>query len=142
VDGSRQFVLDDFPSSRNRLVALGVNRIGVRYNFEGQDAVVRLSQQLDALDQQEKDKLAEKARIQDQQLRQQQVGLQTNIANVGRTGKVSVILPEEIGVCWNTRLIANTAQDSQAMFRDAAAEQLALPVSSAKASAQSKIKDH
>jgi type VI secretion system protein ImpL len=140
VDGSRHFVVDDFPSSRNRLVALGVNRIGVRYNFEGQDAVVRLSQQLDALDQQEKDKLAEKARLQDQQLRLEQVGMQTKMSSGRRTAKVSVVLPEEIGVCWNTRLSANTAQDSQAMFSEAAAEQLAAPASPTKTSAKAKTK--
>ncbi|MBI2727066.1 MAG: hypothetical protein HYX42_12540 [Polaromonas sp.] len=128
-DGVRQFNADEFPAARGRLDAMGVRQIGVRYTFDGQDAILRSNQQLEALDRQEKEKTAEKQRLQDGQFAQQQRGLQAKIASVTRTSTTEVSLPKQIGVCWDTRFAAHRPQDTQAMFRELAAAQLALPVS-------------
>jgi type VI secretion system protein ImpL len=135
-DGARQFNADEFPAARGRLDALGVRQIGVRYTFDGQDAVLRSNQQLEALDRQEKEKIAEKQRLQDLQFSQQQRGLQAKIASVTRTSTTEVTLPKQIGVCWDTRLTAHRPQDTQAMFRELAAAQLALPATPPASSAR------
>ncbi len=132
-DGARQFNVDEFPAARIRLDALGVRQIGLRYIFEGQDAILRSAQQLDALDRQEKEKISEKQRSQDAQFNQAQRGLQTKIANVGQASTAEVSLPTQIGVCWDGKVAAHKPQDSQALFRELAAAQLALPQASGSA---------
>lgn len=130
-DGARQFNADEFPAARGRLDALGVRQIGVRYTFDGHDAILRASQQLETLDRQEKEKTAEKQRLQDAQFNQQQRGLQAKIASVNRPSTTEVTLPKQIGVCWDTRMTPHRPQDTQAMFRELVAAQLALPASPA-----------
>ncbi|MES2509497.1 MAG: type VI secretion protein IcmF/TssM N-terminal domain-containing protein [Pseudomonadota bacterium] len=130
-DGARQFNADEFPAARGRLDALGVRQIGVRYTFDGHDAILRASQQLETLDRQDKEKTAEKQRLQDAQFSQQQRGLQAKIASVNRPSTTEVTLPKQIGVCWDTRMTPHRPQDTQAMFRELVAAQLALPASPA-----------
>jgi type VI secretion system protein ImpL len=132
-DGARQFNVDEFPAARARLDALGVRQIGLRYSFEGQDTILRSAQQLDVLDRQEKDKMSEKQRLQDAQFNQAQRGIQTKIANAGRSSSAEVSLPKQIGVCWDSKVTAHKPQDSQALFRDLAAAQMALPQASGSA---------
>ena len=126
-DGARQFNVDEFPAARARLDVLGVRQIGLRYSFEGQDAILRSAQQLDALDRQEKDKMSDKQRLQDVQFNQAQRGIQSKIAAAGRTSSAEVSLPKQIGVCWDSKMTAHRPQDSQALFRELAAAQMALP---------------
>lgn len=134
-DGSRQFNADEFPAAKARLDSLGVRQIGVHYSFDGQDAILKNTQLLDTLDKIDKDKTAEKQRLQDGQFAQAQRGLQTKIANVSRAPSTEVSVTKQIGVCWNGRLTAHRAQDTQALFKSLAAAQLALPSQTGNASA-------
>lgn len=127
-DGSRQFNVDEFPAARPRLEALGVRQIGLRYSFDGQDAILRTNQQLETLNRQEKTELTEKQRQQDVQFSHQQRGIQTKMANVSRSSPTEVSLPKQIGVCWDNKMIAYRRQDTQAMFKELAAAQMVLPV--------------
>lgn len=129
-DGARQFNVDEFPAARARLDALGVRQIGLHYSFEGQDAILRSAQQLDTLDRQEKDKMSDKQRLQDTQFNQAQRGIQAKITNAGRSSGSEVSLPKQIGVCWDGKVTAHKPQDSQALFRDLVAAQMALPQAS------------
>lgn len=146
-DGSRQFNVDEFPSARTKLDALGVKQISLRYNFEGQDAILRSAQQLDLLDKQDKEKIAEKQRLQDAQITREQRGIEAKLSNAGSVSSgsapaIEVSVPKQIGVCWDNRLVAHKSQDTQAMFKELVARQLpatatanAAPVSAAPASA-------
>ncbi len=126
-DGSRQFNADEFPAAKPRLDALGVRQIGVHYSFDGQDAILKNSQQLDILDRIDKAKTAEKQRLQDGQFAQAHRGIQTKIANVSRAVSTEVSVTQQIGVCWNARLTPFRAQDTQAMFKSMTAAQMASP---------------
>lgn len=128
-DGSRQFNVDEFPAAKARLEALGVRQFGVHYSFDGQAAILKNAQQLELLDKLEKDKTAEKQRLQDGQFAQAQKGIQTKIANVNRTPSTEISVTKQIGVCWNARLTAHRAQDTEAMFKSLAAAQMAAPMS-------------
>ncbi len=125
-DGARQFNINDFPAAQARLDALGVRQIGVHYSFKGQDAVLQAAQQIDTLERQRKDKISDKQRLQDAQLDQAQRGIQTKIANAGRSSSVEVSLPKQIGVCWDSSVVAHRAQDSQAIFKELPAAQTGL----------------
>ncbi len=133
-DGARQFNVDEFPAARARLDALGVRQIGLHYSFEGQDAILRAAQQMESLERQDKDKTAEKQRLQDNQFSQQQRGIQAKLSSVGRAPQTEVSLPKQIGVCWDSRMTPHRPQDSQALFRELAAAQMALPASAASGS--------
>ena len=126
-DGSRQFNAEEFPAAKARLDGLGVRQIGVHYSFDGQDAILKNAQQLDTLDRIDKEKTIEKQRMQDGQFAQAQRGLQAKITNVSRAPSTEISITKQIGVCWNSRLIAHRTQDTQAMFKSLVAAQMALP---------------
>lgn len=123
-DGARQFNVDEFPAARARLDALGVRQIGLRYNFEGQDAILKAAQQLEQLDRLEKEKTADKQRLQDAQFAREERGLQAKLSNATSVPAIEVSLPKQIGVCWDTRLTPHKPQDTQAMFKELAAAQV------------------
>ena len=123
-DGARQFNVDEFPAARARLDALGVRQVGLRYNFEGQDAILKAAQQLEQLERQEKDKTAEKQRLQDAQFAREERGIQAKLSNATAVPAIEVSLPKQIGVCWDTRMTPHKPQDTQAMFKELAAAQL------------------
>jgi type VI secretion system protein ImpL len=123
-DGARQFNVDEFPAARARLDALGVRQIGLRYNFEGQDAILKAAQQLELLDRQEKEKTADKQRLQDAQFAREERGIQAKLSNATSVPAIEVSLPKQIGVCWDTRLTPHKPQDTQAMFKELAAAQV------------------
>ena len=135
-DGARQFNVDEFPAARTRLDALGVRQISLRYNFEGQDAILKSAQQLEILERQDKEKILEKQRLQDVQTAREQQSIDSRLSNATASSLdgsrlIEVSLPKQIGVCWDTRLVAYKAQDTQAMFKELVARQLpttALPV--------------
>jgi type VI secretion system protein ImpL len=107
-----------------RLDALGVRQIGLRYNFEGQDAILKAAQQLELLDRQEKEKTAEKQRLQDAQFAREERGIQAKLSNATSVPAIEVSLPKQIGVCWDTRMTPHKPQDTQAMFKELAAAQV------------------
>lgn len=123
-DGARQFNVDEFPAARARLDALGVRQIGLRYNFEGQDAILKAAQQLEQLDRLEKEKTADKQRLQDAQFAREERGIQAKLSNATSVPGIEVSLPKQIGVCWDTRLTPHKPQDTQAMFKELAAAQV------------------
>lgn len=129
-DGARQFNVDEFPDARARLDALGVRQIGLRYNFEGQDAILRAAQQLDLLDKLEKEKTAEKQRLQDLQFAREQRGIETRLSNAVSVPAIEVSLPKQIGVCWDERLVPHKPQDTQALFKELVAARMAQGASS------------
>lgn len=123
-DGARQFNVDEFPAARARLDALGVRQVGLRYNFEGQDAILKAAQQLEQLERQEKEKTAEKQRLQDAQFAREERGIQAKLSSAAAVPAIEVSLPKQIGVCWDTRMTPHKPQDTQAMFKELAAAQL------------------
>ena len=132
-DGARQFNADEFPSAKARLEALGVRQISLRYNFEGQDAILKSAQQLEVLDRQDKEKAIEKQRLQDAQVAREQRGIDAKLSNAnasgsGGTASIEVSVPKQIGVCWDNRLTAYKSQDTQAMFKELVANQLSVSV--------------
>jgi type VI secretion system protein ImpL len=136
-DGARQFNVDEFPSAKARLDALGVRQIGLRYNFEGQDAILKAAQQLELLDRQEKEKTADKQRLQDAQFAREERGIQAKLSNATTVPGIEVSVPKQIGVCWDTRMTPHKPQDTQAMFKELAAAQLLAPAAGAPAPAVS-----
>jgi len=123
-DGSRQFNVDEFPAARARLDALGVRQVGLRYNFEGQDAILKAAQQLELLERQEKEKTIDKQRLQDAQFAREERGIQARLSSAAAVPAIEVSLPKQIGVCWDTRMTPHKPQDTQALFKELAAAQL------------------
>lgn len=123
-DGARQFNVDEFPAARARLDALGVRQVGLRYNFEGQDAILKAAQQLEQLERLEKEKTAEKQRLQDAQFAREERGIQAKLSSAAAVPAIEVSLPKQIGVCWDTRMTPHKPQDTQAMFKELAAAQV------------------
>lgn len=120
--GARQFSAEEFPASKIKLQALGVQYVGLRYNFDGQDAILKQAQQLDALDKQEKEQLQEKQKLQDAEYALEQQNLQAKLnQQVQQAPSVPPVLPapsmhvlqpvqhmpheigivQQIGACWN-----------------------------------------
>jgi len=126
-DGARQFNVDEFPDARVRLEALGVRQIGLRYNLEGQDAILKTAQQLDMLDRLDKAKVLEKQGLQDTHFAQTRKGIDGKIAHVNRSPTTEVSLPQQIGVCWDSNRLPYRQQDTGALFKAMAAARLALP---------------
>ncbi len=116
-DGMRQFNADEFPASRLKLKELNVRQIGVRYDFTGQDAILKTAQQLEQLEQQEKETLAGKRRAQDQQAQQARQNIEVKLAGSPEP-PMRVKLPEQIGVCWNPNSVPHKTQTLQAMFKE------------------------
>ncbi len=118
--GLRQFHADEFPSAKAGLDALSVRQIAVRYAFEGQDVVLRIAQQLDAYDKQQKESLLEKQKSEETLLRlsqediQQKLAAQSAPAGSARSA-ADVSLPEQIGVCWNEKAASEKGGNVQAV---------------------------
>ncbi len=126
-DGARQFNMDEFPDARARLEELGVRQIGLRYNFVGQDVILRNAQQLEVLDRQDRAKVLEKQALQDTQFAQTRKGIEGKIAQVSTSPASEVSLPQRIGVCWDNKMVPYRQQDTGALFKAMAAAKLALP---------------
>lgn len=75
-DGERIFTPEDFPQARERLEALDVRTIHVRYDFSGQDQLLNLAENLDYL-------------------------ANTSTPSTGPTpARTALQVPERIGQCW------------------------------------------
>jgi type VI secretion system protein ImpL len=100
--GVREFGIDDFPEARAALAALKVTRIGVHYRFDGQDAVLRIAQQLVDLGRREKQALLEQQGLQNAQIRESEPLLNAGDAAGDGANVLSAEarLPQQIGVCW------------------------------------------
>jgi type VI secretion system protein ImpL len=98
--GVREFGIDDFPEARGALAALKVTRIGVHYRFEGQDAVLRIAQQLVDLGRREKQALLEQQGLQDAQIRESEPLLNNAEQDGAHPSSAAAWLPQQIGVCW------------------------------------------
>ncbi|MEO7030878.1 MAG: type VI secretion protein IcmF/TssM N-terminal domain-containing protein [Herbaspirillum sp.] len=116
-DGMRQFNADEFPASRQKLDALGVHQIGVRYDFVGQDNILKTAQQLERLEQQEKEATETKRHAQDTQTAQAQRNIEVKMAG-GQEPPMQVALPERIGVCWNPASKPHKEQSLKTMFKE------------------------
>ncbi|MBI3068799.1 MAG: SPOR domain-containing protein, partial [Betaproteobacteria bacterium] len=113
-DGEHSFRAGDFPSQRTRLEELGIRNISVRYEFSGLDAVLRQMDQLAQLERREKEKLAEKQKLQETQdklesrkLEQKRAELkQQPAAERDERPAVKAALPEKIAACWDSSGVA------------------------------------
>jgi type VI secretion system protein ImpL len=118
--GLRQFHADEFPSAKAGLDALAVRQIAVRYAFDGQDVVLKIAQQLDAYDKQQKESLLEKQKSEETLLRlsqediQQKLAAQSAPAGSARSA-ADASLPEQIGVCWDEKAASDRGGNVQAV---------------------------
>jgi type VI secretion system protein ImpL len=126
--GARDFTADEFPASKARLDALNVTHIGVHYNFDGRDAVLKIAQQLETLDKREKQDLLDQQQVQDAQFKQTEQNIQDKIARqpgAGNGGGSSAPtaeewLPQQIGVCWDQKNMVDQKQNIQTMIGELA----------------------
>ncbi|WP_084320086.1 type VI secretion protein IcmF/TssM N-terminal domain-containing protein [Herbaspirillum huttiense] len=123
--GVRQFDVDEFPAGREGLEALGVKQISVRYNFEGQDAVLKTAQQLDAYAKLDKEAAAEKQKLQDEQFKRSQENIQAKLAaQAPRVGgqivepSNEVFLPPQIGACWDKEAVKDRSRNMQSIINE------------------------
>ena len=115
-DGTHDFGALDFPQSRARLEALKVGKISVRYDFQGQDALLKAQAQIAKLVRDQEDTAAEKQRLVAQQLSQAQALV--DIRAPGSQGEplLQVSVPPRIGACWSVESRSSSPQTLQAMF--------------------------
>jgi type VI secretion system protein ImpL len=123
--GVRQFDVDEFPAAKEGLDVLGVKQISVRYNFEGQDAILKQAQQLDTFDKLEKDTAREKQKLQDEQFKRSQENIQQKlaaqaprIAGLRIEPSAEVFLPQQIGACWDQNALKDRSQNMQSIIND------------------------
>ena len=102
-NGVHRFEPSDFPAAQGKLDALKVTQISVRYDFDGQDGVVKAAQDLDSLNQLQQDTLDAQQRLQDEGFQRAQQAIEDKIAAVQMPASagVAVSLPQQVGVCWD-----------------------------------------
>ncbi len=115
-DGTHDFTAADFPQSRARLDALKVSKISVRYDFQGQDALLKAVAQAAQLAREQAELAAEQQRLSAQQLSQTQALV--DIRAPGSVGEplLQVSVPPRIGACWSVESRRSSPQTLQAMF--------------------------
>jgi type VI secretion system protein ImpL len=113
--GSFEFGATDFPGSRERLDALGVNRIRVRYDFEGQPELLKIAGRVAELDRQRTDLGAQRQRL--SQTREAQALLEIRAPGAGGEPILEVSVPPRIGACWSKDSLVRSPQTLQALFR-------------------------
>lgn len=116
-DGSFEFGAADFPSSRERLDALGVNRIRVRYDFEGQDELLRTTARIAELNRQRTALTAQKQQLTQQQTREAQAMVEIQAPGASGEPVLSVNVPPRVGACWSSESLVRSPQTLQALFR-------------------------
>ncbi len=111
--GRRNFRAEEFPEVRARLEAAGVREISVRYEVSGADAVLRQADQLGDLRRREAERRQDKAVVQEQLDRLEQMSTQDKQTSAqdqdevlerqeaALTKGVGVNLPQRIGQCWD-----------------------------------------
>ena len=116
-DGSFEFGAADFPASRERLEALGVSRIRVRYDFEGQDELLRITARIAELLRQRAELQAHKQRLTQQQTREAQALVEIQAPGASGEPVLSVNVPPRVGACWSSESLVRSPQTLQALFR-------------------------
>lgn len=115
-DGSHDFGAVDFPNSRARLDALKVSRISVRYDLQGQDALLKAQAQLLQIAREQEEKSAEKQRLTTEQLGQAQALVDIRVPGAAGEPVMQVSVPPRIGACWSIESRTSSPQTLQAMF--------------------------
>lgn len=115
-DGTHDFGAIDFPQSRARLDALKVSKITVRYDFQGQDALLKMHAQIVKLSREQEDMAAEKQRLTAQQLNQAQALVDIRAPGAQGEPLLQVSVPPRIGACWSVESRSSSPQTLQAMF--------------------------
>lgn len=115
-DGTRDFGVLDFPQSRARLEAMKISKIGVRYDLQGQDALLKAQARLTRLARDQIEIAAEKQRLEVRQLGQAQA--MVDMREPGASGEplMQVSVPPRVGVCWSLENRGRSPQTLQAMF--------------------------
>lgn len=131
-NGVHRFDASDFPDARSRLQALKVTQLSVHYDFDGQDSVVGIAQNLDSLDQLQQDTQDAEQQLQDADFKRAQQAIQDKIAAVQLSPQspgVSVSLPQQVGVCWDQQMQSNKP-DVSATIRELVTRAVAVPPAS------------
>lgn len=115
-DGTKDFGVLDFPQSRARLEAMKVSKISVRYDMQGQDALLKAQAQLTKLAREQVEITAEKQRLSAQQLGQAQALVDMRVPGASGEPLMQVSVPPRIGACWSVESRNKSPQTLQAMF--------------------------
>lgn len=115
-DGTHDFGVLDFPRSRARLEAMKVSKISVRYDLQGQDALLKAQAQIAKLARDQVDAAAEKQRLAAQQLGQAQALVDLRAPGASGEPLMHVSVPPRVGACWSVESRNKSPQTLQAMF--------------------------
>jgi type VI secretion system protein ImpL len=115
-DGTHDFGAADFPQSRARLDALKVSKISLRYDFQGQDAVLDAQAQIVKLARDQQDMIAERQRLSARQLREAQELVDIRAPGAQGEPLLQVSVPPRVGGCWSAESRSKSPQTLQAMF--------------------------
>ena len=98
-DGTRDFYADEFPTMKGKLEQLRIRQIGVKYLFEGANTMIAAVQQRENLSKLDKEKAAEKAKVQDEIALHAKKQL-TKKAAPPPEPPMYVRVPQRVGMCW------------------------------------------
>lgn len=115
-NGTHDFGVLDFPQSRERLEAMKVSKISVRYDLQGQEALLKAQAQLTKLARDQAEIAAEKQRLATQQLGQAQALVDLRAPGASGEPLMQVSVPPRIGACWSLESRSKSPQTLQAMF--------------------------
>lgn len=127
-NGAHRFDASDFPEAKSKLQALKVTQLSVHYNFEGQDSVITIGQNLESLDQLQQATQDAQQQLQDADFKRAQQAIQDKITAVQMPSSpsINVALPQQIGVCWEQQAQSNTS-DVSATIRELVTRSVTLP---------------
>jgi type VI secretion system protein ImpL len=114
--GTRDFSGADFPQSRARLEALLVEKISVRYDFQGQDALLQAAAKFTDLTKEQLDLSTEMKRLSSRQLGQAQSLVEIRAPGSQSEPSLQVFVPPRIAACWSTSSRSHSPQTLKAMF--------------------------
>ena len=98
-DGTREFYADEFPTMKGKLELLHIRQIGVKYLFEGADTMITAVQQRENLSKLDKEKTAEKAKVQDEIALHAKKDLSKKLTPPPEP-PMYVKIPQRVGMCW------------------------------------------
>ena len=133
-DGTREFYADEFPTMKGKLEQLRIRQIGVKYLFEGANTMIAAVQQREALSKLDKEKSAEKDKVQDEIALHAKKQLSKKAAPPPEP-PMYVRVPQRVGMCW----AADDAQLKQTLGGDDAAKSDELPSPSDSSSAKAPL---
>lgn len=122
-DGERRFRADDFPASKVKLDALGINQIEVFYKFEGEQAIIKASLQLDRLNAEEISVMAAKQKTHDIQTAKAQQNLSEKLKETSIEGApMKTSLPLRVGQCWDANSQIRKQRPVQSVIQELAGD--------------------